>query len=125
MYDQPTMAELVGAARDFIQNHAMPKLEGHAAFHARVTANALGIVQRQLELGEAHEREDEARVRELVGEDGTLEELNRTLCQAIREGKVTMDTPGLMDHLWKSTLDKVAVDQPKYSGYKRALEERE
>ncbi|MEK7793508.1 MAG: DUF6285 domain-containing protein, partial [Candidatus Hydrogenedentota bacterium] len=51
MYDRPSIAELVGAVRDFIEQHAMPKLEGHTAFHARVAANALGIVQRQLELG--------------------------------------------------------------------------
>lgn len=55
MYDRPSIAELVGAARDFVEQQAMPKLEAHTAFHARVAANALGIVQRQLELGPAAE----------------------------------------------------------------------
>jgi hypothetical protein len=30
----------------------------------------------------------------------------------------------LREHLWETTLTKLAIDQPKYSGYRRALEEK-
>jgi len=40
------MLELVTAVRDFLEQRAMPELKGHTAFHARVAANALGIVAR-------------------------------------------------------------------------------
>ena len=43
MMDQPKMIELVRAAKEFVRGTAMTQLEGHAAFHARVTANALAI----------------------------------------------------------------------------------
>jgi hypothetical protein len=51
MMDQPSMLELVTAVRDFIEQRAMPELKGHTAFHARVAANALSIVKRELETG--------------------------------------------------------------------------
>jgi hypothetical protein len=51
MMDQPSALELVTAVKEFIEKHAMPQLTGHTAFHARVAANALGIVARELEFG--------------------------------------------------------------------------
>ncbi len=122
MYDPPTTAELVTAVREFLEEHAMPNLEGRNAFHARVAANALAIVARQLELGPGAEEEERARLRALLGTEGSLDELNRELCRRIRSGDLALDEPGLIAHLRTTTLDKVAVDQPKYSGYRRALE---
>jgi hypothetical protein len=29
------------------------------------------------------------------------------------------ETPGLTDHLWRATMDKLAVDQPNYASYRR------
>ena len=93
--DQPSIRELLTAVRDFLETRAMPELKGHTAFHARVAANALGIVARQLELyGQASEGETE-RLVALLGHDGTLEELNRELCARIRAGEFTLETPGL------------------------------
>lgn len=124
MQDQPSTAELVGAVEDFLRNVAMKQLEGHAQFHARVSANALAIVKRELELGPAQDAAELHRLRELLGEDGPLETLNRALCRRIREGELGLDDEGLIAHLWATTLDKVAIDQPRYSGYRRALDER-
>ncbi|MEQ8325915.1 MAG: DUF6285 domain-containing protein [Parvibaculum sp.] len=123
MQDQPSAIELVEAVTEFIRNHAMPQLQGHAAFHARVAANALDIVKREMEIGPEAAAGELARLRALLARDGTMEELNRELCVRIEKGELTLDTPGLKDHLWETTLTKVAIDQPKYSGYRRALEE--
>ncbi len=122
MYDPPTTAELVTAVREFLEEHAMPNLEGRNAFHARVAANALAIVARQLELGPAADAGEEDRLRALLGTSGSLDEMNRELCRRIRSGDLAVDDSGLIAHLRTTTLDKVAVDQPKYSGYRRALE---
>ncbi|MEX1154885.1 DUF6285 domain-containing protein [Parvibaculum sp.] len=123
MQDQPSAAELVEAVAEFIRNHAMPQLQGHTAFHARVAANALDIVKRELEIAPAANASEEARLKTLLGRDGTLEELNRDLCARIENGTIGLETPGLTDHLWATTLTKLAIDQPNYSGYKRAVEE--
>lgn len=120
MYDPPTLAELVIAVREFLEEQAMPQLEGRTAFHARVAANALAIVERQLELGPAAEAAEHERLQALLGRDGDLEELNRELCRRIRAGRLAADDPALVEHLRATTFDKLAVDQPRYSGYRRA-----
>jgi hypothetical protein len=117
--DQPSMRELVEAVRDFLEHKAMPELKGHTAFHARVAANALSIVARELELGPQSARDERNRLAALLGHDGTLEELNRELCRCIRSGAFSLETPGLAEHLTITTREKVAIDQPGYSGLKR------
>ncbi len=121
MMDQPSMRELVTAVRDFLEQRAMPELKGHTAFHARVAANALGIVARELESGGATGEAERVRLAGLLGHDGTLLELNRALCAAIRDGRMGLDTPGMAEHLTLTTRDKVAIDQPNYGGLKRLL----
>src|ERR1700742_3951579 len=112
MMDQPSMQELVAAVRDFLEQRAMPELKGHTAFHARVAANALGIVVRELEQGAASADAERARLAALLGHDGTLIDLNRELCTAIRSGKLDLETSGLAEHLTATTRDKVGIDQP-------------
>lgn len=123
MQDQPTAVELVDIVAEFIRVHVMPQMTGHAAFHARVAANALDIVKRELQIAPKAEAAEHARLAALLGREGTLEELNRDLCQKIADGALTLDTPGLADHLWEITMTKLAIDQPNYSGYQRALSE--
>ena len=122
MHDRPSAAQLVAAVRDFLEKVAQPELRGHSAFHARVAANALAIVERELALGAEQEAAERARLAALLGRDGPLEAQNRTLCAEIRAGRISPDTPGLVAHLRATTLAKLAVDQPGYSGYRRALE---
>ena len=117
MMDQPSSLELVTAVREFIEKHAMPELQGRTAFHARVAANALAIVARELEQGAPADSAERERLRPLLQQDGTLAELNRQLCRRIRDGRIAWDDPALGAHLVPTTLAKVAVDQPNYSGY--------
>lgn len=124
MNDRPSAAQLLDAVRDFLERVALPKLDGHAAFHARVAANALAIALRELALGADLDAAERERLRRLLGSDGSLEEQNRELCRRIRDGRIRLDTPGLAEHLRETTLAKLAVDQPGYSGYRRALERR-
>jgi len=120
MMDQPSILELVEAVRAFLETRAMPELKGHTAFHARVSANALGIVARQLAQGEAASAREKQGLIALLGHDGSLDDLNRELCKLIRDGSIGLDTPGFADHLLATTKDKVLIDQPTYSGLKQA-----
>jgi hypothetical protein len=123
--DQPSAIELLQAVRSFIRDQAIPRLEGRAAFHARIAVNALAIVERGLELGPAHAASERERLEALLGRSGTLRELNRELCRRIRAGEMDLDTPGLPQHLRQTTLAKLAVDQPRYAAYRRAAGEAE
>ena len=123
MQDPPTTTELVTAVADFLRTEAMPRLTGRSAYLARVAANVLDIVGRELQQAPANDAAELERLRALLGRDGGLFELNEELCARIERGELGLDSPGLFDHLWHVTMDKVAVDQPGYSGYRRALEE--
>jgi Ser/Thr protein kinase RdoA (MazF antagonist) len=50
-HGRPTASELLDAVRDFLTGQVMPAATGQLAFHARVAANVVGIVARELELG--------------------------------------------------------------------------
>ena len=122
MHDRPSTTQLVAAVRDFLERTALPELHGHSAFLARVAANALAIVERELALGAGQDAAERERLSALLGGDGPLEAQNRALCREIRAGRIGLDTPGLLEHLRATTLAKLAVDQPGYSGYRRALD---
>jgi hypothetical protein len=124
MMDQPSMRELVDAVREFLELRAMPELKGHTAFHARVAANALAIVARELDNAPRCTHEELGRLKGLLRRDGSLEDLNRELCKRIRSGALTLASPGLADHLELTIRDKVAIDQPGYSGLKLAMERK-
>jgi hypothetical protein len=121
MQDEPTPEELIRAVADFLRNELAPETSGHNAFKLRVSLNALDLVIRQLALEQGSDAAEAARLARLLGEEGTLGELNRTLADRIARGEVDLQTPGLAEHLWQTTMDKLAVDQPNYASYKREL----
>ena len=61
------------------------------------------------------------RLQQLLGMDGSLLDLNRALAEKIASGEMDLLTPGLTAHLWQTTMDKLAVDQPNYASYRREL----
>jgi hypothetical protein len=112
MQDEPTSEELIKAVADFLRNDIVPAISGHNAFKLRVSINALDLVLRQLALQKDGETAEASRLSRLLGMQGSLGELNRLLAEQIASGEVDLQTPGLSDHLWQTTLDKLAVDQP-------------
>ena len=48
LYGRPTAAELVAAVADFLDNDVRNATDGQVAFHARVAANVLRTVEREL-----------------------------------------------------------------------------
>ena len=121
MQDEPTPTELIKAVADFLRNEISPQITGHNAFKLRVGINALDLVTRQLALAQGGDAAEAARLKELLGADGSLSELNRVLSDKIAKGEVDLQTPGLAEHLWQTTMDKLAVDQLNYASYKREL----
>ncbi|CCD88469.1 conserved protein of unknown function [Bradyrhizobium sp. ORS 285] len=119
MQDEPTPTELVQAVADFLRNDIAPLISGHQAFKLRVGINALDLVVRQLTQAAAADAMEHARLKQLLRQDGALPDLNRALAEQIASGAVDVATPGLKEHLWQTTLDKLAVDQPNYASYKR------
>lgn len=117
MQDTPLPAEILVAVARFMRESAMPALSGRSAFLARVAANAVDLARREIELAPAADAAEYERLKALLGVDGSLETLNAALCEAIETHRLTLASPGLAEHLWATTLAKLAVDQPNYAAY--------
>lgn len=138
MYDSPSPEELLAAVARYLRDDAGPALgasgpqaNGAAlAYQARVAANMLDTVRRQGLLAPVAEAAELRRLQALLGTDvppdpqghrAELARLNQRLTDRIADGTLGLATPGLAEHLWCTTLDKLAVDQPGYASYGQAL----
>ncbi|MGL5167123.1 MAG: DUF6285 domain-containing protein [Afipia sp.] len=119
MQDHPTPVELINAVTEFLRTDVAPQLSAHGAFKLRVAVNALDLVARQMTRAAYSDATEAERLSKLLGRDGSLEELNRLLSSRIQSGELDLETPGLTDHVWQTTMDKLAVDQPNYASYRR------
>jgi Domain of unknown function (DUF6285) len=122
MQDEPRPTELIKAVADFLRHEVTPVIKGHNAFKLRVALNALDLVTRQLALEQGGDAAEAARLAQLLGKQGPLGELNRALADGIAKGELDLQTPGVAEHLWQTTMDKLAVDQPNYAAYRREVE---
>ena len=119
MQDQPTAVEILGAVSKYLRDTLSCVTDPQVRFQLRVSASALDIVKRELLL---HADEDEQRrLEHLTGHTGTLAELNTDLCALIRDRSIPANSHDLLDHLWRTTLAKVAIDQPSYRAYQRVV----
>jgi hypothetical protein len=87
----PTTSELVAAVREFLADDVLPATEGRLQFHARVAANVLAQVERELDLGAPSDRRTDAE-----------------LCAAIRNGEDVYDT------VRASVVRKLRISNPRH-----------
>ena len=110
MHDRPNAAELVAAVREFLERDVFGAVEGRVQFHTRVAMNALAIVERQLELGDAPSRvhaadlaslgvADEAELAAAIRAgtlDDRLDEVGAVVRRTVR-AKLDVANPGYLD----------------------------
>ncbi|MDP6951707.1 MAG: DUF6285 domain-containing protein [Alphaproteobacteria bacterium] len=114
MQDSPDALDIIAVVMDFLR-----QTEPGTTFERKVAAAALAIAHRELALSPEDAKAERARLADLLGRDGDLDELTKDLAEEIGAGKLDLATPGLADHLWQTTLAKVAVDQPSFPLYRR------
>ncbi len=119
--DMPRLDELLVSVRDFLRDDVMAATQGRTNFLARVAGNSLDIVLRELKLGEAAREAERDRLVRLLGRDAPLSELRWQLVRGLRDGSRALETEGLAEHLRATVVNQIAIDQPKYSGFKTAL----
>lgn len=118
--DTPRSDELLSSVRDFLREEVMAETKGRMNFLSRVAANSLDIVLRELELGPGLKSWQQRELLALLEQEGELEELQRALVHALRDGSMALNKPGLANYLRQSVVTQIAIDQPKYSGFKTA-----
>jgi hypothetical protein len=123
--DRPTGPELLRAVERFLEREVVPRLDGPRRYHARVAANLVAIVAREIETEEAQlhsewerlgsllelREERPARRSEL---QGAVLARTRALAERIRRGDA--DRGGwreqLIAHLRLTVADKLSVAKP-------------
>ena len=117
MNNPPSKEELITSVIEFIENDIIDELVGQKRFHAHVAKNSLQIILRQLKLEEKNNRFEKNRLKEILKMDKDLNELNKILCQKIDYKEIDINNNDLIDHLFKTTMEKLSIDQPNYSAY--------
>lgn len=105
-YGRPLAAELVAAVAEFLETDVRAATEGQVDFHARVAANALRIVERELL------DESEAESRAALAALGFAEE--EQLAAAIRTGEMDGRAEDVIACLRTLVRRRLAVAHPGY-----------
>jgi uncharacterized protein DUF6285 len=106
--------DMLATVRNYLEATILPELEGERWFNLRVACNMLAMVERELTLGAAASEEERDRLAQLLGEGGTLEEMNASLGRAIRAGAISLEDPRLLEHLRRTTADALAINNPRW-----------
>jgi hypothetical protein len=128
MQDRPDAAELLNAVRAFLEEQVVPALDGTRQYHARVAANVLAIVGRELALGEDALRAEWRRLGVLLGESAAAPEgsaplaaavrrRNEALVERIRAGDADSGSwsANVLAHLRATAAERLAIANPKYA----------
>jgi hypothetical protein len=123
MQDSPDSLALLEIIGETLRDEIIPQLEGPAVYHARIAANLLSIVIRASRASAGKDAVETASLQQLLGAaDSDLSTLNAAFAVGLRDRTLTLDTPGVAEHLWRTTLAKLAVDQPDYARYRQTVE---
>jgi uncharacterized protein DUF6285 len=106
MHGRPTAAELVAAVADFLDTDVRSATDGQVQFHARVAANALRMVVRELT---ADGLDD---VTSALGSLGATDEVD--LAAAIRDGGFDQRADELLPVLRAVVGHRLAAAHPGY-----------
>lgn len=125
MNDRPTGAELLRAVERFLEQEVVPQLDGVRRYHARVAANVVAIVAREIETEEAQLLSEWERLGALLelreqrpdARDALRDAVrarSQALAERIRRGDADAGTwrAELIAHLRRTVADKLAVSRP-------------
>ena len=114
----PYAPDLLAVVREFLETDILPVagLDDDKRFNVRVAVNLLATVERELRLGPEADAAEAARLAMLVNGGDSIEEKNRLLACAIREGAIAGNDPQLLGHLRHTLTDSLRINNPKWLG---------
>ncbi|HZP40453.1 MAG TPA: DUF6285 domain-containing protein [Candidatus Binatia bacterium] len=125
MQDRPTALELLDVVREFLDREVVPALDGRLRFHARVAANVLAIVGRELAGEEDALRAEWTRLAALEGRPGApmpegaaaaraaIHAATAALAERIRRGELD-GARAVRAHVRATVQEKLAAANPRY-----------
>ncbi len=127
MQDRPTSVELLEAAADFVDRELVPAIEGARQFHARVVANVMRIVAREIKLEDPLVRSEVKALARLLGHDAphlhSLDDLRAAAAGMGEEVTAKIRAGEADDGGWRgevlavvrqSVEDKLRIANPRY-----------
>ena len=127
MQDRPGVCELLDAVRAFLEEEVVPALEGPRQFHARVAANVLSIVGRELASEEAGLLAEWERLARVLGEASApparldalraaVRERTAALAERIRRGEADAGPfrVAVCAHVRATVEEKLRVANPRF-----------
>lgn len=109
LHGRPTAVELLEAVEEYLRGQVVERSSGSLGFGARVSANVLAMVGRELELGPAQQRRRSARLASLgVGSEAELAAAVRTSTAGPADEVLAVVAQGVVDRL--------RVANPRYFG---------
>ena len=125
MNDRPSAVELLRAVERFLEQDVVESLDGVRRYHARVAANVVAIVAREIETEDEQLRGEWERLDALLGGDGPLPadrearrarllERNAELVRRIRAGDADAEPwrARVLAHLRETVAEKLIVAKP-------------
>ena len=127
MQDRPTIHELLRSVERFLRDDVVPATEGRRQFLARVAANAVGLVERELQGEAEHAAREWSGLDALLGAEAmpsgrdaladAVRARNDALCARIRSGAYDAASPvrtQLLEHVRATVRDKLLVTNRAY-----------
>ncbi|MGK2915934.1 MAG: DUF6285 domain-containing protein [Porticoccaceae bacterium] len=128
--DRGTAGELLAGVEAFLRIEVLPQLSGGSIYKCRVAANILGILQREVALGEPADAAELGRLEALLGRKSpaahvasALDDLNAGLCAGIRSGALDSQRAAIFTHVKHTVQDKLRIANPRYPGLMESLGE--
>jgi hypothetical protein len=110
----PSAVELLEPIQSFLRDEVVTATAGRTRYLARVAANSLAIVERELQLGPRLREMERRRLEALLGRTGDIETLRRALSEQLCDGSMPLESDGLRDYLRRTVAGQLAIDQPDY-----------
>jgi hypothetical protein len=111
---RPVATDLLAIVQEYLENEISPQVSPVHQFQLKIVSRVLATVRRELELAPAADAAELARMKSLLGRDGSFDELNAALARAIRAGDFAVDDPALHAHLRTSIEDALRINNPKW-----------
>ncbi len=129
MQQPPTAAELLATVVEVLSDEVVPELTGPVQHHARVAANLVAIVERELRLGGDAARREHAAIAALLDIDGDDDgntdtnvegaALRSRLASELRAGMADDDTTN--ERVWRTLMavvrDDLAIAKPGHDAW--------
>ena len=127
MQDRPTSVELLEAAADFVESELVPAIQGARQFQARVVANVMRIVAREIKMEDPLVRSEVKALALLLGRDKphlhSLDDLHKAAAGMGEELTAKIRAGEADDGDWRievlavvrqSVEDKLRIANPRY-----------